>query len=133
MASLADGDSFRCRDGRRVRLLGVDAPENDQPAGPEAKAALARLLPRGTRVELEHDVQARDQYGRELAYVWIGPTMVNEAMLQQGMVMLLTYAPNVRYVERFRAAQAAARQSRAGLWARGDFACAPKAHRQGRC
>ncbi len=27
VASVTDGDTFRCQDGRRIRLAGVDAPE----------------------------------------------------------------------------------------------------------
>lgn len=133
VASLADGDSFRCRDGRRVRLLGIDAPENDQPAGAAARASLARLMPPGTSVRLETDVQPRDRFGRVLAYAWRGERMVNEQQIRAGMAMLLTYAPNVRYVEQLRTAQRAARAARAGLWGTGGFTCAPRDHRQGRC
>lgn len=133
VAALADGDSFRCRDGRRVRLLGVDAPENDQPAGAAARASLGRLMPPGTSVRLETDVQPRDRFGRVLAYAWRGDRMVNEQQLRAGMAMLLTYAPNVRHVARLRAAQQAAREAKAGLWGTGGFTCTPREHRRGRC
>jgi micrococcal nuclease len=133
VASLADGDSFRCRDGRRVRLLGIDAPENDQPAGAAARASLARLMPPGTAVRLETDVQPRDRFGRVLAYAWRGERMVNEQQIRAGMAMLLIHAPNVRHAERLRAAQRTARSVEAGLWGTGGFACAPRDHRRGRC
>ncbi len=56
---VADGDSFRCSDGRRVRLIGIDSPERDQrPFGSEAQHALLRLLPRGSGVTLEYDRRA---------------------------------------------------------------------------
>lgn len=129
----ADGDSFRCRDGRRVRLLGIDAPELDQGGGPAARASLERLLPRGRPVRLETDVQPEDRHGRTLAYAWTADGLVNEAQVRAGMATLLTYAPNVRYVARLRAAQAAARRERTGLWAGDAFRCSPREHRQGRC
>lgn len=129
----ADGDSFRCRDGRRVRLLGIDAPELDQGEGPTSRASLERLMPRGRAVRLETDVQPEDRHGRTLAYAWTDAGMVNEAQVRAGMATLLTYAPNVRHVARLRAAQDAARRERAGLWASDAFRCTPREHRQGRC
>lgn len=129
----SDGDTLRCADGRRVRLLGIDAPELDQAAGSASRGALQRLLRPGQRVRLETDVQRRDPFGRTLAYVWIGPRLINEEMVRGGFAVTLTYAPNVRYVERLRRAQATARAARAGLWASNGFSCLPLAHRQGRC
>ena len=60
-----------------VRLIGIDTPETRRPAharsqcfGPEASAARRELLPPGTVVRLERDVEARDRYDRLLAYVF---------------------------------------------------------------
>jgi endonuclease YncB( thermonuclease family) len=45
---VADGDTFYCRDGRKVRLIGIDTPELAQGAdGRLARDALRRLLPEG--------------------------------------------------------------------------------------
>ena len=45
---IAEGDTFTCRDGRRVRLIGIDAPELAQgESGRQARAALRRLAPPG--------------------------------------------------------------------------------------
>ena len=65
-----DGDTFEIEDPwglrTRVRLRRLNAPELDQPGGPEAKIALeARLL--GRRIHLK--VHARDRYGRVIATV----------------------------------------------------------------
>jgi micrococcal nuclease len=69
---VSDGDTVVCRDGRRVRLLLIDAPEMDQgPFGLAAKAALQKLLPPGQQVALEPDVDPQDRYGRMLAYVYL--------------------------------------------------------------
>jgi len=65
-----DGDTIEIEDPggirTRVRLRREDAPELDEPGGPEAKAALAdRLLGRRVRVV----PYARDRYGRLMATV----------------------------------------------------------------
>ncbi len=134
-----DGDTIVCRVGHRdehVRLIGVDAPES-QPnekhfrdarrdrrhkpeelieMGRESADFLTRLLPAGTLVGLEPDVQGRDKYGRVLAYVWKGDAMVNAELLKAGMAMVMTIPPNVRYADEFHRLQQQARKRRAGLW-----------------
>ena len=86
---IADGDTFTCRDGRRVRLIGVDTPELSQgEPGRRARAALSRLAPAGTTVHLEQDVASRDRYGRELAHVWSGSRLVSEGLVLEGWAML---------------------------------------------
>lgn len=47
--SVTDGDTFRCDDGTRVRLHGIDAPEMDTAQGPASRDAL-RLLIEGRAV-----------------------------------------------------------------------------------
>ena len=131
---IADGDTFTCRDGRRVRLIGIDAPELAQgESGRQARAALSRLAPPGAPVRLERDVTARDRYGRELAHVWSGSRLLNEALVLEGWAMLYTVPPNVKYAERLERAQKKARVAGAGLWGSGGFACAPSAYRRGEC
>jgi micrococcal nuclease len=131
---IADGDTFSCRDGRRVRLIGIDTPELAQgESGRRARAALSRLAPPGASVRLERDVAARDRYGRELAHVWNGSRLVNEALVLEGWAMLYTVPPNVKYAERLERAQKRARAAGAGLWASGGFACEPAAYRRGEC
>ncbi len=131
---VADGDTFYCRDGRRVRLIGIDAPELAQGHGGRlALDALRKLLPRGAMVRLELDAAGRDRYGRILAHVWADSLLVNEAMVRRGWAVLYTVPPNVKYVRRLQRAQAEARTAGAGLWERNGFDCAPADFRRGRC
>lgn len=136
VARLSDGDSLACEEGgERVRLLLIDAPEAAQrPWGDSARAALARLMPRGRQVRLEYDVRRRDDFGRLLAYAWLEDgRMVNEEMARTGYVVLLSYPPNVQHVDRVRAAIEDARDSARGLWAGPAFDCRPVDFRAGRC
>lgn len=131
---VGDGDTFTCRDGRKIRLLGIDTPELGQGApGRQAHEALRRLLPVGTTVRLEGDVAPRDRYGRVLAYVWIGPRMVNERLVRDGWAVLYTLPPNVKYADRLERAQQEARAAGAGLWDSGGFECSPRAWRRREC
>ncbi len=131
---VVDGDTIDCGRIGRVRLIGMDTPElNQRPFGRQAAAALAVLTPVGSRVRLERDVEARDRYKRLLAYVWVGRTMVNWRMVRDGWAVLLTYQPNVQYVNAFSEAQRRAREEGKGLWSRAGFECLPADRRRNRC
>ena len=91
---VVDGDTVDMTvDGveERVRLIGIDTPETkkaDTPIecfGPEASAFTKALLPEGTAVYLERDVEARDVYGRLLAYAYVAETgaFVNLEIVQR--------------------------------------------------
>jgi len=107
-----------------VRLIGVDTPETVderkpvQCYGPEASAHTKSLLPPGTAVRLERDTEARDQYGRLLAYVYRAADglFVNLALVRDGFGAVLLIAPNTTYATVLREAEATARQLGAGLW-----------------
>lgn len=126
--SVTDGDTIRVdfEDGpanQPVRYIGMDAPETVkpgtpvQPLGPEASRENARLVA-GKRVCLEKDVSERDRYDRLLRYAWLPDgTMVNEALVLSGLATVDTFPPDVKYVDRFIAAQSAAREAARGMWA----------------
>ncbi len=135
VSEIADGDSFECDDSRRVRLLLIDAPELAQgPFGEMARETLLELMPVGSSVTLELDVEREDRFGRTLAYALLPDRrIVNEELLLAGAAVVLVYPPNVRYVERFRQASEEARAARRGLWAIDAFECLPVDFRAGAC
>ncbi len=121
-----DGDTIAVSiDGRQdtVRYIGVDTPElrhptrGVEPFGPEASAYNEGLL-RDGRVCLERDITERDRYDRLLRYVWLEDgTFVNEALLLAGLAQVITYPPDVKYVEsRYLPAQQQARDAGLGIW-----------------
>jgi micrococcal nuclease len=120
---VVDGDTIhadlRGRD-LNVRLIGIDTPEVDPSIGvecfgDEASRFTERMLGRRS-VRLELDVERHDRYGRVLAYVWLDGELFNERLVRTGHAVVTTYPPNVKYVERFMAAQTAARDAGRGLW-----------------
>lgn len=130
---LADGDSLTCTDGRKVRLLLIDTPEMQQrPWGAIAKRQLEILARPGTALRLEFDRNPRDRYGRTLAYAWVGDVMVNERMVANGFAVVLAYE-DVRYLERLKRAERAARLAKLGFWKEWAFSCRPVDFRAHRC
>ena len=118
VAYVIDGDSFNCRDGTKIRLLLVNAPESG-PFGDLARRALVGLLPVGETFRIEFDRERRDGQGRRLGYVFLADgQMANELMIRQGYAFLKPSEDNRRYLSRLREAEAAARETRRGLWAR---------------
>lgn len=124
---VVDGDTIVVHLGgrdERVRLIGIDTPETVDPRKPvqcfgkEASAHTKDLLPPGTVVRLERDVEARDRYDRLLAYVYRASDglFVNLALARDGYAQQLTIPPNVAYVDEIRAAVSEARQAGRGLW-----------------
>ncbi len=126
---VVDGDTLSCREAAdRVRLLLIDAPElaEGEPAA-RAAAFLSSLVPPGTEVRLEFDVQHRDRYGRVLAYAFSPDgRMINEVMARSGYAVTAVFPPNVQHVDRIRAAVSEARRERRGLWARARNQCTPE-------
>ena len=127
VAHVVDGDTVDLRIGRRrarVRLIGVNTPETVDPRrgvecfGPEAKAFVSDLLPPGTPVLVERDIEPRDDYGRLLGYVYLAAdgTMVNLALVEQGFAVPLRIEPNTAHADHFRRAAVLAQQERRGLW-----------------
>ena len=121
---VVDGDTIHVRIADRienVRYIGVNTPEvhhprkGEEPGGREA-AAINRGLVIDRSVRLETDVQSRDRYGRLLAYVWIGDTMINAELVRLGYAQVMTIPPNVRHQALFAKLQREARESQRGLW-----------------
>ncbi|HXV42793.1 MAG TPA: lamin tail domain-containing protein [Anaerolineae bacterium] len=116
VAQVVDGDTIELTNGRKVRYIGINTPERDQPYYAEAAAANRQLVA-GKDVQLELDVETFDQYGRTLAYVWADGVMVNLEIVRQGYANTFTVPPNVRYEAQFRQAEQEAREAERGLWA----------------
>ena len=103
-----------------MRLIGVDTPEvygEVECFGREASAFAKRLLPLGARVRYRVGVDARDPYGRLLAYVWLPDgRMLNRVLVAEGYAQPLTIPPNVDFAGEFRHAAGVARRAGVGLW-----------------
>ena len=119
-----DGDTFDLDDGRRVRMLGIDAPEagfRDKSPEPFSVEATDWLRDRieGREVALRIDYPKTDRYGRTLAWVFESDgTLVNQQMLSAGRVKLLPdFGLPADLEPKLRQAESEARIRKIGLWA----------------
>ena len=101
---------------KRVRLVGIDAPDlQQQPWGVEAKQQLEKMIEGGS-IMLEFDVQDSDEFGRHLAYVWKNGVLLNAKLVAQGYVLSVPRSPNHKYDQRLSRAQESARLIGQGIW-----------------
>ncbi|WP_414550794.1 thermonuclease family protein [Anabaena sp. CCY 0017] len=102
----------------RVRLVGIDAPDFGQrPWGEESRQVLATLIGDQEKpVILEFDLEAKDQIGRTLAYVWRDQQLLNEEVVKQGYAIFVGRSPNHKYDQRLERAQQWARLMGKGIW-----------------
>lgn len=141
VVSVPDGDSLQLKDGRRVRLLGIDAPERGRCMAGEARVKLASLA-QGRHIRLKDVVT--DSYGRMLAiaivedwkswfgyirlrYYWsdwvigrigrIDPSdpLLQRALLSSGLARNRSSSGS-QYNQVLRDAQEVARSGKLGIW-----------------
>lgn len=119
-----DGDTIEVElNGRtyRLRYIGVDTPEREEPFYKEA-SDFNRNLVEDQTVILVRDVSDTDQYGRLLRYVYLEDgTFVNAEMMRGGMARLVTFPPDVAQTNYLRDLQAEARDAGEGMWNRPDL------------
>ena len=124
---VVDGDTVLLEELGRARLIGINTPETVSPAqqvrgeppqcfGPEASAEMKRLLPAGTEVEFDTDVEPLDRFGRNLVYLYKDGESINELLVRKGFARAKAYKPNIRNQETFSRLQAEAKLESLGLW-----------------
>lgn len=119
---VVDGDTFITDDNRRVRLIGIDAPESvkpdtpPEPFGVEASAYLEELI-EGEIIYMEKDISETDPYNRLLRYIYLEDgTFVNELMVEEGYATHVVFQPDVAYRELLWQAQERAKMEERGVW-----------------
>jgi endonuclease YncB( thermonuclease family) len=121
---VVDGDTLRLRDGRSVRMIGLNTPElgrkgrSDEPFAVAARKRLESLVAAsGGRVGLLPGKEGKDRYGRTLAHVYsVNGANLEAQMLAEGLGFHVIIAPNGDLATCQQAAEHSARQARRGLW-----------------
>lgn len=121
VASVVDGDTVRMADGRRIRLVQIDAPELTQGEcyAEQAWNQLERLLPIGAIVLLRADraLDEKDGNGRLLAYVLKDRKSVNLELVEKGAAAPYFFqGDRGRHADALMAAARRAKVAKRGLW-----------------
>ncbi len=121
VAAVIDGDTIELRNGKRVRLVQIDAPEAGEGEcySRRSTEALREILPVGAQIRLVADpkLDKRDRFGRLLRYVFEGKTNVNLALVRQGAASVWFFdGDRGRYANRLLRTAEAAKAEGLGLW-----------------
>ena len=109
---LIDG---RIKDLARVRYIGIDTPESNEPFYGSVKE-LNKSLVYGKGVKLVFDEEKVDSYDRLLAYVYVGDLFVNAEIVRRGYARAETVEPNTGHEKLFRKLEKEAREKKIGIW-----------------
>jgi endonuclease YncB( thermonuclease family) len=115
VAAVRDGATLLLKDGREVRLAGIEPVSAAQP--------LLVTLAQGRHVSLRAAAQpAADRYGRVLAFVRTEAGSLQEALIAQGAARVASRAGGRACAERLLSLEDQARVSHRGLWTDPNFA-----------
>lgn len=109
---ISDGDTIQAIDINKntykIRLQGIDAPENKQEYGKEAKSFLSAMI---KDKEVKLIIEDKDKYGRYLATIYLNQMNVNRQMVANG------YAHAYKeYSKEYIQDENNAKKKRLGLW-----------------
>lgn len=119
-----DGDTVKLVDGRKIRLIGINAPEVAKDGLPaEAYALKARdylreiLAKHNNHAKLVHGKEALDHYNRSLSHLFL-PDGINlqAQLLSSGLVNEITIPPNNQFSNCYQQAEKQALCDKKALW-----------------
>lgn len=124
VSSIHDGDTVRLKDGRKIRLIGINTPElarDDMPAQAfaiEARNRLSQQLRQhNNTVQLVFGKEHKDRYKRTLAHLFLPDGHNLQAdLLAQGLATANTHPPNDTFSDCYHRIEKNARCQSAGIW-----------------
>jgi endonuclease YncB( thermonuclease family) len=128
-----DGDTLILADNRKIRLIGINAPETARDGNPPEALALASrdhlrrlLFQEGNRAKAVYGREKRDRHGRTLAHLWLpdGRNLSAE-LLREGLGWAIAVPPNVRFVDCYLASEETARSAAKGVWSHPRLSVTP--------
>lgn len=119
VARIVDGDTIELANHDIVRLIGIDAPEKDQPYYDQIIEQLRKL--EGKAVRMEKDKTNKDRYGRYLRYVFVDDNFVNLELVRNGLAYVYIVSPDKKYEKEFLEAENSARSNDVGIWDESEY------------
>ncbi|NOQ88382.1 MAG: hypothetical protein GQ550_05605 [Gammaproteobacteria bacterium] len=118
-----DGDTLHLKDGRKVRLIGINSPEvahgnnTAEPFAAEATNALKALFKDKKSISLIYGEEKHDRYQRLLAHGFTDSgENIQAKLLAQGHARAITFPPNTHFSACYLQQERKARCEKAGLW-----------------
>lgn len=103
----------------RLRLADIEAPHRDEAHYTTARMQLLELL-RGRQLQVELTTCEHIRlvaFNRPLAYIWVGDTLINEALCWMGLCVAWTPRGWGQHAHRCTWATAEAHRQKLGIWA----------------
>ena len=131
ITKIIDGDTLKIKTGtlktRKVRLIGINAPEKGECYFDESKEALTQIT-KSKIINIEKDISGLDKYNRLLRYIVAinedpeqDNTQVNYYMIRNGFAFYQSSPPDNRYRDLFITAQRQAQTDNLGMWKDCDY------------
>ena len=112
-----DGDTLELKNGRVIRLVGVDAPDRGEDFYQETLNYSIRFC-EGKKIALEYDQYQDGKYGRILAYAWKDNKMLNLELVKRGLAKVVIYKKRkkLKYQDELLEMEERAKQKKVGIW-----------------
>lgn len=120
VSRVISGDTLELSEGRTVRLIGVNAPDDGQ-AHFEAARSFTENMVGGKTVKLEAGSEPRNALDQELFYVWLDDQLVNWELVRGGYANRAAKPPNIQYDVYIADAQSKAIEEHLGMWQPSEF------------
>ncbi|WP_455278430.1 lamin tail domain-containing protein [[Eubacterium] cellulosolvens] len=114
VVEVIDGDTIILENGSKIRLIGINAPERGYFNYVEAKSDLESLILL-QNVQLESDLEDRDDYNRLLRYVFVDDIFVNLRLVEEGYAHVFRES-GLKYENQLKEAETKARLQELGIW-----------------
>jgi len=111
---IIDGDTFIMSDGSKIRISGIDTPEQGESLCAAAGAFLSDLI-LNKQVTIKR-LAGGDRYGRLLAEVFVDTIDVGARILRAGLGYLYLFDDNVYLRDRYLKMQISAMDEHRGIW-----------------
>lgn len=118
-----DGDTVILKDGRHIRLIGINTPEigrngkQSEQGAETARKYLISLLYGHKHLLLKFDSQHFDRYKRTLAHLFLPDGKnIQASLLAEGLATPLTIPPNLYFLDCYLHHSNQAMSSQLGLW-----------------
>ncbi len=119
-----DGDTVKLVDGRKIRLIGINAPEVARDGRKAENYALAArdllrtlLSKHNNHIQLIHGKESEDHYQRLLSHLFLPDgTNLQAQLLSSGLVTAITIPPNKHFSGCYRKIEKHAFCEKKGLW-----------------